>query len=219
MSSIRRIMHAASIAVLSVCTFTTKGSHSPSSCISASLPVVPSMPHVALSSDRCFVRNCVMTRITFAPQFSASVRGMTSSALPAATYGHCSTPSRLSDERASACPTAISVAPPPGRSSGSNTTLRMTCMASPRLRSISFSTSLLPPRKSTVHAFGSLHSSRKTKYSSPILRTSKRPHPVPTSDSWISSGRDTMVAPVARATRLLSVFRRRRKAVMFAFRR
>jgi len=56
-------------------------------------------------------------------------------------------------------------------------------------------------------------------YSSPILRTSKRPHLVPMSDSWISSGLFTMVAPVALATRLLSVFRRRRKAVMPALSR
>lgn len=57
---------------------------------------------------------------------------------------------------------------------------------------------------------------RKVKYSSPIFSISKRPHCVPTSDSWMSSTRLMMVAPVARAIRLLSVLRTRRRAVMLA---
>jgi hypothetical protein len=52
----------------------------------------------------------------------------------------------------------------------------------------------------------------KEKNSSPILTTSNSPAPVPMSDSLISSGRWTMVAPHARAMRLLSVLRRRRIA-------
>jgi hypothetical protein len=42
------------------------------------------------------------------------------------------------------------------------------------------------------------HDTARTKagtYSSPILRTSNRPQPVPMSLSWISSGRFTIVAP------------------------
>ena len=47
--------------------------------------------------------------------------------------------------------------------------------------------------------------------------TLKRPQPVPTSDGWISSARDTMVAPHALAMRFWSVFRMRRNTVMFAW--
>merc|ERR1719478_1448693 len=86
-------------------------------------------------------------------------------------------------------------------------------MASCKLRSISLSTSLEPPRSRMVQAVGSLHSSRKLKYSSPYLRTSNRPQAVPMSSSVISSGRLTMVAPVTRAIRLLSLLRTRRSAV------
>mmetsp|Transcript_15616 Transcript_15616/g.28389 ORF Transcript_15616/g.28389 Transcript_15616/m.28389 type:complete len:241 (-) Transcript_15616:680-1402(-) len=130
--------------------------------------------------------------------------------------GPCCTPSTFCPARRSPVATAISVAPPPGRSFGSKMTFRTTCMASDKFRSISFSTSLLPPRSIMVHALGSLHSSKKAKYSSPILRISKRPQFVPMSLSWISSVRDTIVAPVARATRLLSVFLNRRNAVILA---
>mmetsp|Transcript_10364 Transcript_10364/g.36110 ORF Transcript_10364/g.36110 Transcript_10364/m.36110 type:complete len:240 (+) Transcript_10364:846-1565(+) len=52
----------------------------------------------------------------------------------------------------------------------------------------------------------------KLKYSSPIFCTSKIPAPVPMSLSLISSTRLTIVAPTARAIRLLSVFRNRRIA-------
>ncbi len=56
-------------------------------------------------------------------------------------------------------------------------------------------------------------------YSSPNLRISNRPQPVPMSVSCSSSVRDTMVAPHTRAMRLLSVFRTRRMAEMLAFNR
>ena len=78
---------------------------------------------------------------------------------------------------AMACAMANSVAPPPGSIRGSNTTLRTTCMASERLRSISFNTSLDPPRNNTVQALASVHFSKKAKYSSPILRTNKTKTP------------------------------------------
>mmetsp|Transcript_8534 Transcript_8534/g.19377 ORF Transcript_8534/g.19377 Transcript_8534/m.19377 type:complete len:324 (-) Transcript_8534:1002-1973(-) len=219
-SSMRRIMQAASIEVLRVCTFTLYGSQMPSSFMSASCPVLPSMPHVESSNFLCLARSMVIWRIMFAPQFWARVRGMTSRALPRLTKGPVWMPSSDSGPcRASSWAMAISVAPPPGSRKGSNTTLRITCMASPRFRSISLSTSLEPPRRRTVHALGSLHSVRKAKYSEPIFFTSKRPQRVPTSSGRISSGRCTMVAPVARAIRLLSVLRIRRKAVMLALTR
>lgn len=56
-------------------------------------------------------------------------------------------------------------------------------------------------------------------YSSPSFLISKRPAPVPMSDSLISSVRLMMVAPHARAIRLLSDFRTRRMAVMLAWTR
>ena len=80
--------------------------------------------------------------------------------------------------------------------------------------STSLSMSLLGPLSTTVHALGSLHWTRYVKYSSPILRTSNKPHPVPTSSSLNSSALWAMVAPHALAIRLLSVLRTRRMAVM-----
>ena len=173
-------MHADSIAVFIVCVFTWNVSHTPSSRMSAIVPLMPSTPkntfpllcsaYPSLPS-RTPTRSLVITRIVSAPQFWHSVRGMTSSASPTAAKGSASSPLCVF---ASACrrhATSISVAPPPahhhhhhhppGSSRGSNTTLRATCMASCRFRSISFSASLLPPRSSTEHALGSSHSSMK----------------------------------------------------------
>mmetsp|Transcript_16990 Transcript_16990/g.50708 ORF Transcript_16990/g.50708 Transcript_16990/m.50708 type:complete len:257 (-) Transcript_16990:1009-1779(-) len=177
-------------------------------------PVCPLMPKVLFSASACLARSLVSTLITFAPQFWARVRGMTSKATPTAAYGHCSTPDMAAARSFRPRDTAISAAPPPGTKRGSATTLRATPMASCRFRSTSFSTSLLAPRNTTLHALGSLQSTMKVKNSSPILRTSNSPARVPMSDSRISSGRCTMVAPVARAIRLLSDLRRRRMAEM-----
>mmetsp|Transcript_23918 Transcript_23918/g.73796 ORF Transcript_23918/g.73796 Transcript_23918/m.73796 type:complete len:226 (+) Transcript_23918:96-773(+) len=219
MSSTRRMSDEASMAVLIVWIFTAYGSQicGPSSdAMSQTLPVSPSMPHVG-PSVCCLARSSVKTRITFAPQLLASVRGMTSIASATARSGYCAIPAAASALARNARETAISAAPPPGSSFGSRTTLRMTCIASCRFRSTSISTSFEPPRSRSVHALGSAHSSKNAKYSSPIFRTSNRPQPTPTSDSWTSSVREQIVAPHARATRLLSVFRRRRNAEMFAF--
>ena len=92
-------------------------------------------------------------------------------------------------------------------------TFRATDIASWRFRSISLRISFEGPRRRIVHALGTLHFRIKVKYSSPIFSISKRPHWVPMSDSWRSSTRLTIVAPVARAMRLLSVFRTRLNAV------
>ncbi|EDZ71237.1 hypothetical protein AWRI1631_101910 [Saccharomyces cerevisiae AWRI1631] len=57
-----------------------------------------------------------------------------------------------------------------------------------------------------VQAFGSLQLSKNEKYSSPIISTLNNPQFVPTSLSFKSSTRLTMVAPVTRAILLLSDF-------------
>lgn len=49
-------------------------------------------------------------------------------------------------------------------------------IASARLRSTSFKTSLLAPLNKIVQAFGLLHSVKKVKYSSPIFLISNKPH-------------------------------------------
>jgi hypothetical protein len=159
---------------------------------------------------------------------------MTSIASATALKGHPSTPTMV---LAFACrPTliAISVAPPPGASMGLNMTLRATDIASARLRSISFKMSFEGPRSKMVQALGERHSVRKVKYlqknvmqknkstlylthSSPIFSMLKRPHFVPTSDSLRSSTRLTMVAPTAKAMRLLSDLRTRRIAEILCF--
>jgi hypothetical protein len=51
------------------------------------------------------------------------------------------------------------------------------------------------------------------KYSSPILEISNRPQRVPTSDGCSARTSLTIVAPVARAMRLLSLLRTRRSAL------
>mmetsp|Transcript_17862 Transcript_17862/g.50310 ORF Transcript_17862/g.50310 Transcript_17862/m.50310 type:complete len:251 (+) Transcript_17862:620-1372(+) len=65
-----------------------------------------------------------------------------------------------------------------------------------------------------LQALGSLQSTINAKNSSPIFFTSNSPAPVPMSLSLASSVRCTMVAPHARAMRLLSVLRSRRMAEM-----
>lgn len=57
-----------------------------------------------------------------------------------------------------------------------------------------------------MQAVGFLHSIKYEKYSSPIFLISKRPHSVPTSDYWISSGLLTILAPDTLAILTLSVF-------------
>ncbi len=92
-------------------------------------------------------------------------------------------------------------------------------MASCRFRSISLRTSFEGPRRRMVQALGLRHWVMKVKYSSPIFEISKSPHWVPMSEAVRSSTRFTIVAPVARAMRLLSVLRTRRRAVTFCFTR
>lgn len=164
---------------------------------------------------------------------------MTSKLSAIALNGHASAPSTLLAFWVRRTLTAISVAPPPGASRGLKKTFRATAMASARLRSISFRMSLEGPRRRIVHALGDVHSVRKVKYlgrdiiyhefkimkvrkpmdtdSSPSFSMLKRPHSVPTSASRRSSTRLTTVAPTARAMRLLSDLRTRRKAVIPAF--
>mmetsp|Transcript_30437 Transcript_30437/g.54517 ORF Transcript_30437/g.54517 Transcript_30437/m.54517 type:complete len:271 (-) Transcript_30437:792-1604(-) len=182
--------------------------------MSVSFPVLPSMPYVQSASSACLARSLVMVRITLAPQFCASVRGMTSRVDATARYAHCSVPITWSALSASRFDTAISIAPPPGTNRGSRHTFRATPIASVRLRSTSFRMSLDGPRSMMVQALGSAQSTMKEKYSSPIFFTSNSPAIVPTSSGRISSGRLMMVAPQARAMRLLSVLRSRRMALM-----
>jgi hypothetical protein len=49
----------------------------------------------AAATSACFARSLVSVRMTLAPQFCASVRGITSHACPAARYGAASTPSMV----------------------------------------------------------------------------------------------------------------------------
>lgn len=61
-------------------------------------------------------------------------------------------------------PMAISVAPPPGHTTGFSKTLRATAIASCKLRSTSLRTSLLAPRNKMVQVFGSTQSVMKDQY-------------------------------------------------------
>ncbi|KAH3662511.1 hypothetical protein OGAPHI_005763 [Ogataea philodendri] len=205
MSSTLRSMLADSMAVLALCCLMTSGSQMPYSFMSTILPLSPSIPQVC-SPIACLALSCDNTLIGLPPQFCTSVLGITSNASATAWYGHCCTPSIFLALSAKPTLTAISVAPPPGASDGSKNTFLVTAMASCRFLSISFKTSLDGPRNSTVHAPGSLHFTRNVKYSSPISFTSNRPHLVPTSDSFRSSTRFTMVAPVDLEILLLSLF-------------
>ena len=212
-------MHALSTAVFNDCALTSYGSQTPKAFISTIVPFSPSIPNVEFSpsgDSACFARSLVKVRMTFAPQFCANVRGITSNAVPMARKGSCSAPWTVSANLESSLEMAISTAPPPGSKRGSFKMFRATPMASIKLRSTSFKTSFEAPLKTIVHAFGSSQSTMNVKYSSPIFSTLNNPAPVPISDSCNSSSLWMMVAPVARAMRLLSVFLTRRIAVTFA---
>mmetsp|Transcript_17104 Transcript_17104/g.49579 ORF Transcript_17104/g.49579 Transcript_17104/m.49579 type:complete len:222 (+) Transcript_17104:168-833(+) len=92
-SSMRRSMLVISTAVLTVCCFTTSGSQTPSSRMSARTPFSPSMPQAqapvapaaaAAAAAACLARSSVTMRTTSQPQFCARVRGITSKACAAA---------------------------------------------------------------------------------------------------------------------------------------
>mmetsp|Transcript_47647 Transcript_47647/g.69864 ORF Transcript_47647/g.69864 Transcript_47647/m.69864 type:complete len:318 (-) Transcript_47647:49-1002(-) len=215
-SSIRRSIHADSIAVFMLCVLTTKGSQIPISFMSASSPVSPLMPQLLYSPSleaACKARSSVIRLTTSAPQFCANVRGMTSSASATTEKGHFWIPWIEAASLRSATASAISTAPPPGSSLGSRATLRDTSMQSCKLRSTSLRRSFEGPRRRIVQAFGDLQSTKNEKYSSPIFSTWNTPQSWPTCSSLSSDVRCTMVAPVTRARRLLSVLRRRRSAV------
>ena len=88
-------MQAASIDVLNVYCLTVTGSQIFASDMSAILPVFPLIPQFfpEPSATACFALSSVSTRTTSAPQFYASVLGITSIALASALYGHCWIPS------------------------------------------------------------------------------------------------------------------------------
>ena len=66
---------------------------------------------------------------------------------------------------------SISIAPPPGTNFGSDKIFLATPKASWRFLSISFKVSFEPPLNKIEQAEGSLQSSKKLKYSSPIFLT------------------------------------------------
>ena len=165
MSSILSSMHADSIEVLKVCCLTEQGSQISASFMSSICPEFPLMPHIRPepSAAACFARSSVSTRTTSAPQFYARVRGITSSALASALYGHWWIPSTVYAFSIILQASSISRAPPPGQRRGFTTTLRATPRASCKLRSISLRTSLLAPLSMIEQALGSSHSVMKVK--------------------------------------------------------
>jgi hypothetical protein len=78
---------------------------------------------------------------------------------------------------------SISTAPPPGINYGFVAKFLQTARASCKFLSISLRVSFDPPLKMIEQAHGFLQSTKYVKYSSPIYLTSKRPQPVPISDS------------------------------------
>lgn len=89
MSSIRRSIHADSIAVLKVWSLTATGSQISFSYMFAIFPVSPSIPNIKPPSTACLALSSVIVRTTSEPQLAARVRGMTSIAPARALYGHC----------------------------------------------------------------------------------------------------------------------------------
>ena len=84
-----------------VCAFTMNGSQICSSFMSASSPLLPSIPQVqaspAVSAALCLARTAVSSLIGLPPQFSMSVRGITSSAAATLRNGNCWMPSIVFD--------------------------------------------------------------------------------------------------------------------------
>ena len=109
------------------------------------------------------------------PAFSASVRGMTSTASANASTASCSRPPTLVAYLRSSFAISISIAPPPGTillfSITSDTTESESIMA----RSASSTMRSKPARIRIATLCGSLHFSTKIILSSPILRSSTCP--------------------------------------------
>eukprot|EP01085_Mycamoeba_gemmipara_P005399 Mycagemm_TRINITY_DN9093_c0_g1::TRINITY_DN9093_c0_g1_i1::g.5399::m.5399 type:complete len:119 gc:universal TRINITY_DN9093_c0_g1_i1:601-245(-) len=103
-------------------------------------------------------RSSVRSFTGLPPQFCVSVRGITSRARAICSYGKASLPGMVLAFSARATLAETSTAPPPVTRRESKYTLRVTARASCRLRSTSFSTSLLAPRRTMVQALGSLQS-------------------------------------------------------------
>ena len=140
------------------------------------------------------------------PPFSASVRGITSSASAKAVTASCSLPLSVAAYSFNLSASSTSGEPPPATSLPSSMTTPTTLVASSKAVSTLFTTCSVLPLRITDTAFGFLHLVTNVVSSPPILRSSTRPAN-PRSDSDISLILLTIVAPVARAIFSKSLFR------------
>mmetsp|Transcript_41267 Transcript_41267/g.69060 ORF Transcript_41267/g.69060 Transcript_41267/m.69060 type:complete len:315 (+) Transcript_41267:623-1567(+) len=134
------------------------------------------------------------------PEFSASARGMASSASANARKAYCSTPGTLSAAASTASEHAISADPPPNTTWLLRMRLRATQMASWRLRLVSSIIILLPPRTKMVTAFEFKQCSMYSMRSFVLPNATSRTVPALPNFSGVSSWkRGTMRPPVAMA--------------------
>ena len=112
-SSMRSIMAADSAADLIACSLTTIGSITPFAMLSCSLPVNTLIPMYLPFSLSCTCRSSTSMSIGSKPAFSASVRGITSTASANASTASCSLPPTLVAYLRSSFAISISTAPPP----------------------------------------------------------------------------------------------------------
>ncbi len=154
-SSMRRIISATSDALLMACVFILSGSMTPACQLSMTLPVKTLMPgHLMVSR---FALSSVMTSMGSSPAFSASVRGMTSSASANALTASCSLPESVSAYFLSSLLTMISGAPAPATIFPVLSAAARSPMASVSARLTSSTTCSVPPRMSIVTVFGLSH--------------------------------------------------------------
>ena len=206
-SSIFRIILQTWVASQSCCFFPMRVSNTFWRSSDMSLVPAPmqSMPRNGFPSLSCLALTSVTASIGASPEFSASDSGTTSSASANARRPHCSMPATVSATPWMASEQAISAAPPPYTTRLSRTRFLATHSASCRLRLVSSTIILLPPRTKILTAFVFWHPSTTSCVSCVVPNpTSRTVFANPSFSGVNSSNLGTILAPVANASSSIS---------------
>mmetsp|Transcript_11391 Transcript_11391/g.38034 ORF Transcript_11391/g.38034 Transcript_11391/m.38034 type:complete len:341 (-) Transcript_11391:665-1687(-) len=224
MSSMRRMVMAASVAKRSDLILEIAGSRTPRARLSRVTPLTRSRP-VCFSSGWpacceawCAARSVETSSMASCAALTDSVRGMTRSASANSAMASCSRVVTPREYASRWMERAASTAPPPATTADDSrtrlTTMRTSCSA----RSSSSKCTSLAPRRTTVVARAffvprTYNISPSPTRSSETLEASPR-HPASNvSLPSMSASVTTIVAPVARARRVMSSFFTRRAAM------
>ncbi len=179
------------------------------------VPVYTSRPAFFLPFSCCDLSSTSIS-IGSSPAFSASVRGMTSSASANLLAANCSLPFNVAAYSLSRRDSSTSGLPPPATNFSSSITTPTTRSASSRARSKLSTTCSVPPRITKLTAFGLSQPVMYSILSTPIFFSSAR-SAIPISDSDISSTLEITAAPHARDNFSISLFLTRLIASIPAF--